>query len=110
MARGGAHLALTVLDGALPRHPKRGAAVVVYDAWTGRGVPGRSELPQALSECVPAAMETTRCRMTSVDLKLAAWRLFFGQVQFPPDTNKTTGTMLDIGSPVRVHLETVAAQ
>ncbi len=65
-------MALTVLGGAFPRHSGRGAAVVVYDAWTGHGVPGRSDLPQALSECVPAAMETTRCRMTSVDLKLTA--------------------------------------
>ncbi|MEU5009071.1 hypothetical protein AB0G35_01990 [Streptomyces sp. NPDC021749] len=52
----------------------------------------------------------TRCRSASVDLKLTLRGLFSGQSTDLTDTTNPTGTMLDIPSLVRVHVEALIAE
>ncbi len=87
-----------------------GAVVEVLDARARRRVPARLQLTPHLSEYVPAMVVMTHCRTPPVDLKLTFGGIFSGQLPRLVDTTNPTGTMLDIVSPGRVHVEALIAE
>lgn len=70
----------------------------------------RAQLAPHFSEYVPAIVHMTRCRWPPVDLKLTSGGLFSGQSTDLADTTNPIGTVLDITSLVRVHVEALIAE